>query len=57
MSCEVFNESDFGMIEGCQQIFTVNLYNIFYIDLYTYLIPYYREFITSLYKYLYKYNK
>ena len=29
MSCEVFNESDFGMIEGCQQVFTINLYNIF----------------------------
>lgn len=29
MSCEVFNENDFGMIEGCQQTFTVNLYNIF----------------------------
>ena len=29
MSCEVFNESDFGMIEGCEQIFEVNLYNIF----------------------------
>ena len=29
MSCEVFNESDFGMIEGCAQTFEVNLYNIF----------------------------
>ena len=29
MSCEVFNESDFGMIEGCEQTFEVNLYNIF----------------------------
>ena len=29
MSCEVFNESDFGMIEGCEQTFTINLYNIF----------------------------
>ena len=29
MSCEVFNDSDFGMIEGCEQIFEVNLYNIF----------------------------
>ena len=28
MSCEVFNETDFGMIEGCQQTFSVNLYNI-----------------------------
>ena len=28
MSCEVFNESDFGMIEGSQQTFSVNLYNI-----------------------------
>ena len=29
MSCEVFNESDFGMIEGCEQTFSINLYNIF----------------------------
>ena len=29
MSCEVFNESDFGMIEGYEQTFEVNLYNIF----------------------------
>ena len=29
MSCEVFNENDFGMIEGCEQTFEVNLYNIF----------------------------
>ena len=29
MSCEVFNESDFGMIEGCEQTYTNNLYNIF----------------------------
>ena len=29
MSCEVFNNSDFGMIEGCEQTFEVNLYNIF----------------------------
>ena len=29
MSCEVFNNSDFGMIEGSQQTFEVNLYNIF----------------------------
>lgn len=28
MSCEVFNNSDFGMIEGCQQTFEVNLYDI-----------------------------
>ena len=28
MSCEVFNESDFGMIEGCEQTFSINLYNI-----------------------------
>ena len=28
MSCEVFNENDFGMIEGCAQTFTVNLYTI-----------------------------
>ena len=28
MSCEVFNESDFGMIEGSQQTFSVNIYNI-----------------------------
>lgn len=28
MSCEIFNETDFGMIEGCQQTFTVNLYNV-----------------------------
>ena len=28
MSCEVFNESDFGMIEGSYQTFTVNLFNI-----------------------------
>lgn len=29
MSCEVFNNSDFGMIEGCEQTFSINLYNIF----------------------------
>ena len=29
MSCEVFNESDSGMIEACEQTFEVNLYNIF----------------------------
>ena len=29
MSCEVFNESDFGMIEWCEQTFSINLYNIF----------------------------
>ena len=29
MSCDVFNESDFGMIEGCEQTFSINLYNIF----------------------------
>ena len=29
MSREVFNESDFGMIEGCEQTFSINLYNIF----------------------------
>lgn len=28
MSCEVFNETDFGMIEGCEQTFSINLYNI-----------------------------
>lgn len=28
MSCEVFNESDFGMIEGTPQTFLVDLYNI-----------------------------
>lgn len=28
MSYEVFNENDFGMIEGCEQTFSVNLYNI-----------------------------
>lgn len=28
MSCEVFNENDFGMIEGCAQTFTINLYTI-----------------------------
>ena len=28
MSCEVFNESDFGMIEGTPQTFSVDLYNI-----------------------------
>ena len=28
MSCEVCNETDFGMMEGCQQTFSVNLYNI-----------------------------
>lgn len=29
MSCEVFNENDFGMVEGCQQVFSIDLYNIF----------------------------
>lgn len=29
MSCEVFNETDFGMIEGSQQILNVSLYNVF----------------------------
>ena len=29
MSCEVFNNSDFGMIGGCQQTFSVDLYDIF----------------------------
>lgn len=29
MSCEVFNESDFGMIEGSQQTLNIDLYNIF----------------------------
>ena len=28
MSCTIFNESDFGMIEGCEQTFSINLYNI-----------------------------
>ena len=28
MSCEVFNNSDFGMIEGCRQTFSVDLYDI-----------------------------
>lgn len=28
MSYEVFNENDFGMIEGCEQTFSINLYNI-----------------------------
>lgn len=28
MSCGVFNENDFGMIEGCEQTFSINLYNI-----------------------------
>jgi hypothetical protein len=28
MSCEVFNESDIAMVEGCQQTFEINLYNI-----------------------------
>ena len=28
MSCEVFNENDFGMVEGCQQVLSVDLYNI-----------------------------
>ena len=28
MSCEVFNETDFGMIEGSQQTLNLNLFNI-----------------------------
>lgn len=28
MSCEVFNNSDFGMIGGCQQTFDVDLYDV-----------------------------
>lgn len=28
MTCEVFNETDFGMIEGSRQILRLNLYNI-----------------------------
>lgn len=28
MSCEVFNNSDFGMIGGCRQTFSVDLYDI-----------------------------
>ena len=28
MSCEVFNETDFGMIEGSQQTINLNIFNI-----------------------------
>ena len=28
MSCEVFNNSDFGMIAGCQQTLDVDLYDV-----------------------------
>ena len=28
MSCDVFNETDFGMIEGSQQTLTLSLYNV-----------------------------
>lgn len=32
MSCEVFNNSDFGMIAGCQQTLDVDLYDVLDIE-------------------------
>lgn len=48
MSYEVFNENDFGMIEGCEQTFSVNLYNILGEE-YTYAIIDYVEWRISKY--------